>query len=324
MCTWIGIDISKDTFDAGWYVQEDGVKNVHVKLPNTPAGFKDLLKKAPKDARFVMESTGVYHLNLAFFLSKAHRYVSVENPLVVKRHIQSDLRRCKSDIADSFALAKYGMEKRPKPWNPASPEALRARHLLSIKEALMGSIRRLENVKHAVETLLEKDRCALKELDTTIKYLRGRLKRAEKLLEECVCSRWKHEVELISSIPGIGIATACQFVSVVEDFNRFKDSRQLVSWLGLSPYNAQSGTSLDKHGGITKMGNMSLRNQLYMCAVCASKSNEVAKCMWERMKAKGKPSKVVLIAIVNKLVKTAFALVRSGRPYDANFFLKTP
>ena len=54
MCTWIGIDISKDTFDAGWYVQEDGVKNVHVKLPNTPAGFKDLLKKAPKDARFVM------------------------------------------------------------------------------------------------------------------------------------------------------------------------------------------------------------------------------------------------------------------------------
>ena len=94
MDSWVGIDISKDTFDAAW-VTEDG-ELVHHKLDNDQKGFSKLLKVAPKDAKFVIESTGNYHLRCAFALFDASRHVSVESPLAVKRHIQSDLKRSKT------------------------------------------------------------------------------------------------------------------------------------------------------------------------------------------------------------------------------------
>lgn len=59
-----------------------------------------------------MESTGNYHLRCAFALFDNSRHVSVENPLAVKRHIQSNLKCSKNDKSDAFSLVKYGMEKK--------------------------------------------------------------------------------------------------------------------------------------------------------------------------------------------------------------------
>lgn len=58
-----------------------------------------------------MESTGNYHLRCAFALFDNSRHVSVENPLAVKRHIQSNLKCSKNDKSDAFSLVKYGTEK---------------------------------------------------------------------------------------------------------------------------------------------------------------------------------------------------------------------
>lgn len=312
METWIGIDISKDTFDAAY---EQGGKKFHEKFPNTTAGFKSLVKWVPEGAKFVMESTGTYHMRCALFLVSSNRHVSVENPLAVKRFIQSDLRRCKSDKSDAFSIAKYGREKTPKVWNVPTVEAREARRLQGFIEILQTQLTEQRNLLHAFQQEDIRD-AALKGCKSMIKSLKKMIAEAEKNLEEVVCRRWKEEVELISSIPGIGVISACKLVAKVEDFSRFEDSRQYLSWLGMTPRNMQSGTSIHVNGGITKMGDGRLRTQFYMCAVSSIKFNNRCKAMWERMRAKGKPAKVVFIAIACKLLKTAYALVMKKQHYD--------
>lgn len=317
MDTWVGIDISKDTFDAAW-ITEDG-ELVHYKLDNGRKGFLKLLDVAPKESKFVMESTGNYHLRCAFALSDASRHVSVENPLAVKRHIQSDLKRSKNDRSDAFSLARYGMEKKPSPWRPPSEEALRARHVLALMDSIQKSLGLVRNNAHAFEQVQLKSDFAIRECRQLEKILKAKLDHLEKELERIALAKWKEEIETIETIPGVGRATACQLMVKVEDFGRFENSRQLISWMGLSPYNAQSGTSVNRHGGITRMGSGRLRTQLYMCSISASRCCQDASRMWTRMKEKGKPPKVAFVAIVNKILRIAFALVRKHEKYRSDF-----
>jgi transposase len=71
-----------------------------------------------EDASFVMEATGSYYIDLALFLHEQQRLVVVVNPLRIKKHIQADMSRNKSDKADAYAIARFGMEKELQPWRP--------------------------------------------------------------------------------------------------------------------------------------------------------------------------------------------------------------
>ncbi|MCK9183695.1 MAG: transposase, partial [Fibrobacteraceae bacterium] len=94
MATWIGIDISKDTADIGWF--EESVKR-HFKVSNDPEGFRKTIDSVPEDSRFVMEATGTYYLNFALFLAENGKHVSVVNPLRIKNYMRADLQRYKDD-----------------------------------------------------------------------------------------------------------------------------------------------------------------------------------------------------------------------------------
>jgi len=67
------------------------------------------------------------------------------------------------------------------------------------------------------------------------------------------------------------------------------------------------------------MGNPKLRNLLFMCSFNACKYNKACRELYERIVAKGKSKKLALIAVCNKLLKQAFAIVKSGLPYDADY-----
>jgi transposase len=58
-------------------------------------GFEQALSKTPSDAKFVMEATGTYYLNLALHLDEKGQYLSVINPICTKSHMRSELRRSK-------------------------------------------------------------------------------------------------------------------------------------------------------------------------------------------------------------------------------------
>ena len=80
-----GVDISKDVFDV--YGQETG----HKQFKNEDRGFISFLKSLPKSSLVVMEATGYYHYRLAQYLYKQGVFVSVVNPLSVKRFISNEV-----------------------------------------------------------------------------------------------------------------------------------------------------------------------------------------------------------------------------------------
>ncbi len=97
---------------------------------------------------------------------------------------------------------------------------------------------------------------------------------------------------------------------VTDNFKKFENYKQLIAYVGLSPRIYQSGTSVKGKGHICKMGNSQVRKLLYMCS---------CKEMYDRLKAKGKPERVIKIAIANKLLKQSFAIATTKTMYKENY-----
>ena len=319
METWVGIDISKDTFDAAWILE--GKKN-HLKLDNCTNGFKRLLTEVPTGACFAMEATGEYHLNCARYLSARGNSVAVLNPFAVKMHMQSDLRRCKNDRADAYSIAKFAAEKNTDCWTCPTDDEIKLKHLDAVVDNLQKQIRQSKNVLHSLTQVSLRDDSAVSIIKKTISSLESLMEKARNRQLEMIEANKKEEIALACTIPGIGQETSIKFFTHIGNINRFDSSRSLISWIGLTPRNAQSGTSIHKNGGISKMGCARLRSQFYMCAVVAIKYNPDCKAFYNRLKELGKPSKVALIAVANKLLRQLYAVLTKKEAYVPNFCTK--
>ncbi len=104
-----------------------------------------------------------------------------------------------------------------------------------------------------------------------------------------------------------------------EGFTKFERAKQFTCYIGLSPVEKQSGSSVRGRASISKQGNGKLRNLLFMCSFNACKSNKACKALYERLVAKGKSKKLALIAVANKLLTQAFAIAKSGLVYDESY-----
>lgn len=319
METWIGIDVSKETLDFGW--TENGSKK-HFQVPNTLDGFESALSKAPSDGKFVMEATGTYYLNLALFLDEKGQYLSVVNPICTKGHMRSELRRSKSDKTDALAISRFGQEKRPEPWQAPAPDLLQMRQLLMVCDTLKLDMARLGNKIHAMDQCVYASSFAMGILEELKDRMEAQYKEAMDYLDELASRSMSRTVEVIGSIIGIGRETALRMAISIGDFHRFPNSRKLVSWCGVSPTVAQSGSSVHSKGTISRMGGSRIRTTLYMCAWSAVRYNPQCKAMWERMKEKGKPGKLILMAVVNKLIRLMYSLVIHDTVYDPHFLAK--
>lgn len=108
----------------------------------------------------------------------------------------------------------------------------------------------------------------------------------------------------------------------VGGFTRLDNYRQLIAMAGLSPREHRSGTSIRGKVRITKMGGGLIRAKLFRCSFSAKKTNAACQDLFDRLVATGKNKKLALIAVRNKLLKQAFAIVKSGVPYQADFTSK--
>jgi transposase len=160
---------------------------------------------------------------------------------------------------------------------------------------------------------------ALQQLKQTKQLLEDQLKTIENELLALLEKRYTQEMTLLRSIPGIGRKTAGMLLLFAGGFTSYTNHRQLIAKAGLSPREHTSGTSIRGKVRITKMGGGLIRSKLYVCSFSAKRANAACKALYDRLVAKGKNGKVALIAVCNKLLKQAFAIVKSGVPYQADF-----
>ena len=149
-----------------------------------------------------------------------------------------------------------------------------------------------------------------------IKRLNIQIGLLEKRIEELIAQEDATVVEHVSSIPGVGKKTAIALLTATKGMHGFENNRQLSSYFGLCPRIYDSGKSVHGKAHICKMGMGWIRKLLYMCAISAARHNKACASLYERLRQKGKAVKVALIAVVNKLLKQIFAIVKNNCAYS--------
>ena len=311
-----GIDISKVVFD--FYNPDTG----HDQLPNDESGFKKLLKSLPKTALVVMEATGYYHYRLAQFLYKNGVQVSVVNPLSVKRFIQMKLAKVKTDKSDAKSICEYGTVNQVPLYNALNDVQAECLQLFRLLDSYVKKRTATKNKIHGEKTLGIPSKTVYSSLNRDLKHLKKEVIILEKRLLELVKQEQQAQLTLLQTIPGIGMKTALFLIVVTDGFKKFENASQLCSYVGITPTIRESGSSVRGRSRISKVGNKKLRNLVFLAAFSAYKYNKACNALFDRIVAKGKSKKLALIAVANKLLKQAFAIAKSGLPYDENFVSK--
>ena len=308
----IGIDISKNVFDV---IDEKGV---HIVYSNNHKGFKIFLKKLSETSLCVMEATGYYYSQLAYFLLDNEIPVCVVNPLSVKRFIQMKLVKVKTDKADAKMIQLYGESVDLPLWTGESENQRECLQVMRLLETYIKQSTMLKNKLQGEEVLGVPSKEVLRSLKRGLKSLQKEMKVLEAHLELLVKEDHQELLVLLQSIPGVGKKTSMMLAVITDGFNRFGSAGELCSYTGITPVIRQSGSSVRGKPHISKVGNQKLRNLLFLCSFTACERNKACRALYHRIVAKGKSKKLALIAVCNKLLKQAFALAKSKLPYDEN------
>jgi transposase len=130
----------------------------------------------------------------------------------------------------------------------------------------------------------------------------------------------------LTSIAGIGEATAAVLVAKIIDINRFPTPEALVNYFGIFPEEHTSG--VDKHGKplppgtmvMSPRGNDMVRAYLWMAALSGLRSNPALRALYRRLKAKGKRGDVALGHCMRKLLHLVYAIWKTGKPFDPKHY----
>ncbi|HEY0055038.1 MAG TPA: IS110 family transposase [Pedobacter sp.] len=315
----VGIDCSKDTLDVAYV---DGNKTKFIgKFANDQKGFVKLKRSIAESDLIVMEATGPYYMQLAFFLVEQRFPVSVVNPLVIKRFCQMKLVRAKTDKKDATMIARYGQTEKPALWIPPSALILQIQQLETYLDGLKKRRTMVSNQLHSFKHTQGVTDELRKDLEDEIAAYDKRIAKKEKEIDILLEKEHKKLVKDLESIPGIGPRSSSLLTITTNGFKDFESHKQVISYYGLAPRKFESGTSVKGKSSICKMGMSGVRKVLYMAAQSAIVYNKTCKDLYRRLRAKGKPHKVAKIAVVNKLIKQAFAIAKSGLAYNEDFRL---
>lgn len=312
-----GIDCSKDYFDIT--VLQGEKVTFSGRFLNNREGFAEMLPHVA-GSHVSMEATGPYYLQLAFFLHSSGVRVSVVNPLVIRRFSQMQLSRAKTDRKDALAIAKFTQIMEPALWAAPGKTILQIRNLETYLEGLKARSRMLGNQKHAFDSAGTADTEILGQIAQELEGYRIRINETELKINGLIDKTYKGMSANLRSIPGIGPRSVSLLIILTDGFGTFENYKQVISYFGLAPRIFESGSSVKGRNHICKMGMGQIRKVLYMAATSAIRCNNSCKELYERLRAKGKPYRVALIAAVNKLIKQAFAIAKSGKPYNRILF----
>ncbi len=203
----------------------------------------------------------------------------------------------------------------PEVWTPQSKE----------QEAIQQIGRYYDNLKDSITQ--EKNRllagvedCDVRSaIEQHIAFMNEQCTQLKQRMREIVKSnkQLKDAFEVLRTICGIGESTAFAFAGEIwPSAIQFRATRQVEAYCGLNPRSRQSGNSINYKPRLSKMGSNRMRKALYMPALTALRVSPVIQAYAERLRAAGKCSMVIVGAIMRKLLRIMFAVVRSGTAYD--------
>lgn len=321
-----GIDIARDTLAV---CKDDGTHRQERTLPHDEDGIAAVytwIQEASGAAHAcwcVMEATGNYHLHLAEELTRLGIAVAVINPLVSRRFAEMKRLQNKTDREDAALLARYGHEQPLVAYRPVSPDQEHLRTLNTMLAQLIKQRTALSNLLGSLALNRHHDTRGMEVLHRLLARLKETIKTIEARQQALIERAYPEESRLLRSITGIGPRACTVLLAYAGTLAGYASPKQLIAYAGTNPRNRQSGVSLNQSGAISKQGNPQLRTVLYMASCAASKHNTACRLLHQRLIAAGKKKKQARIAVVNKLLRQAWAVINSGQPYIDGYGIKT-
>jgi len=322
-----GIDIAKDKFDACLSVINS---NQLVRIcaqssfPNTANGFAAFMlwarKHTPTDIPtvFLMEATGIYYEQLAWYLYGKDCNLSVVLPNKAKKYKDSLGLKSKTDRIDARGLAQMCCERSHAAWNPLSKSIYTLRGLTRQIESLSAQKTATANQLKAMQRGMFRDKkteqMLAKQLDMFQKQKHELEQRVKQLIGED--PKLKRKFGQILTMKGLGLQTLAILVAETNGFAAFKNAAQLVSYAG---YDVKENESGDRRGKtrISKKGNAHIRRALFFAAfnmVTYKVSGMVA--FHDRIFERTRQQMKAYTAIQKKLLTIVYALWKKDQAYD--------
>ncbi len=301
-----GIDTAKDKLDVAVHPG-----STRLTVENRPPGHKHLAAELRRlgVTRVGIEATGGYERDAAQHLREAGFEVVLLQPLQVKAFARLHLRRAKNDALDAALIAACTALIDP-------PQARHDPRIAPLADALTFVEQAEEDITRA-KTRLEKTAAPRlrRTIAADIKRLAARRASELRRIARAVHRQadLARRLELVESIPGIGLRTALAIVIRMPEIGTIS-REQAAALAGLAPFDDDSG----KHKGERHIagGRERLRRSLYAAALAASfRWNPALIALYRRLVARGKPHKLALVACARKLIVFANTVVQRGTPW---------
>jgi transposase len=307
--TLIGVDVGRDFLDV--HARPAGL---YQRFANTPEGIQQLSAWVQPLApdRIVFESTGPYQKAAVGALLAAGLPAVVVNARQVRDFAKGTGQLAKTDAIDAGILAHFGevvvTTVRPLP----AQEILEFRDLCDRRGQLVRMLAAEKNHRHAAQGASPK---ILRSIEKVIAFLKKQIDDLEERMDRMVADSetFKAKDDILQSVIGIGPQVSRTLLVHLPELGQ--GSRQAIAALvGLAPFADDSGTS--RHVRHIRGGRSKVRVALYHAAVVAIRYCANMKAFYASLKARGKASKVALIAVARKILVLANALLRTMTPYN--------
>lgn len=273
---------------------------------------------------YVMEATGVYHEELAYFLHEKKQLVSIVLPNKMKHYTKSHNVVTKTDKLDAAIIAQFGIERRVKMWKPMSSQYLKLKALNRKRHGLKKEITRAKNQLHALTHAHQSPPSVISITEEQIKFYEESIHQIDIEIDAVLKedSALNERINKVATINGIGKQTVIGLICETNGFSSVENIRQLVSYAGLDIVLNQSGQFKGKTR-ISKKGNSRIRGLLYFPALVAKQHNPKLKDLNDRVVAKNPNIKQKgTVACMRKLLILVYTLWKKNEVYDEKYELK--
>jgi transposase len=303
MLSFGGIDVSKDRLDVVVLPEEECSS-----VPNDAAGWAELVERLRgfSITAIGIEPSGGYERGAMRALLAAGMPVRQVNPFKLRQFARASGVLAKNDPLDARMIASFVTIMPTRPAQRQTPAAERLAEMLAIRRQLSAEKVAAENASRLLEdAMLQRlSRRRIVRLAADIDLL-------DKRMVEIVATddALVHRYRLLTSMPGVGAVLACTLIALLPELGRMS-RKQVAALVGVAPYAFESGTLKGRR--CIWGGRAHVRQVLYMAAMSASNWNPVLKAFHDRLTAAGKLPKVVIVAVMRKMITMLNAMVRDG------------
>lgn len=304
---FVGIDVAKDRLDV--HVRPAGKAFTVARDGEGVAALVERLR-ALAPTLIVSEATGGFEQVVAGALAAAGLPVVVVNPRQIRDFARALGRLAKTDRLDAEVIALFAERVRPE-LRPLLDEqarllgelVARRRQVIEMIVAEGNRARQLESRR--LKKRIERHRAMLQEELTEI----------ENELDDTIRGTpiWRETEDLLKSVPGVGDTLARTLIADLPELGTL-DRKKIAALVGVAPFNRDSGTLRGKR--TVWGGRTSIRANLYMAALVASRHNPLIASFYRRLLAAGKPKKLALTACMRKLLTILNAILRDKTPWQ--------